>query len=1533
MKFKKFKKYPLIILTILCSMIIIAIFTPNSTENIRNNNSIMTMISKDQPKSSQEPFNLTQDFKASTYFISPNSSTDVNDWVYFSFMANKDGNYTLQIENYPSFLTDTASSEDYVSFDNPSGTDLWYIAYSERDELIPSRFYFKMLISEDKGKTWTKKLINNLTADSENLFDILFYVTSTAIAANPKSGLMIVPTWINRTDLVFFRSLDNGTTWSEPKTVFNSTFMGTKNLFSSGLEDYPRIDVAIMENNSILIVSEAEDEKYTDLVFIQSDDNGTTWYDPRNVTCSKTSTPARAIIPKIQVNRTSGEYYLMWRNYIPESGVGKNDTQRWAKFNFNQILSDNVQYNNVSKYDWTGSYDFYFDHYNKKFRFISIVNDYVNSKIEDWACSDFSTNIWTKTNFGTYNLEIPWSQKLYMNYVYSDEPNLFYTWHYLGNNDVYHYKVLQNYNFWIKRGFFAKDLLTQIFWNGRKQDNSPIETSLVKVIFTHNYSTNGKELFIIIDDENPLFKEFQQKRYYFNPMSFNITLTEIPWDILTSESCNAFLELFSEKRSASSWRQILENNWEDSNPYVFYSNNGILYVIYKTLEAGRKIIYLIKSYDKGITWSNPLKIYDSFVEEPEAFLGVAWGDFVFLYIEINHNNRYLYRSFDQGASFQDAINIYDPNVFPQPDTNHHYPAVSKLVISNNGTLFMSFQNATLRYYVIRSPDLGVNWTISKIFSGNVSMSASLDPTIGYDSINDLVYFAMPLSRFTLDQKRILNVSIAIFNLSTNIWTSLKSFNSIVDGVYTENFQFIISRNNITATATVRLIFKLDLDLSEGIVIHNEFFSRDLGENWIGPTYIDMEYFSSVCSNLDEIFYIRTDTDGNDDELFFKREGKLVRTMRETLSSSFTKTLTFNGLNDFGDYIEKGNYSYIIKLEDYAGNTFERNGWFYVDYNAPIITDFSTNLKYPLPLYDLTVIVNITDNINFTAYLNYKKDSGDWQKVPMNNVSINYFRATIPGDILTNRIEYFVSAIDLAGNEFILDNGGSYYSYSTPSFVWSSEGLFKENKEYSSSNTYTFTIAISEDLEYVNKVIFRYSYDEGDSWDDLELKQSSPEFEGKLDDIPGDLRELYYQIIIIDIYGNEYELTETQKIDFYPEVPSPEVNSLGIILLIIVSAAIGFSVAFGYIRLKKTSHEKMYQQLIVKEFVKRKGKDKIIADEKPVKNHIKDKPNGDLTASLEGLERYKFAAPFTKFYLGILCATVSLFFLGIIVALSEPAVGILILAGSLLLGVFGYMILMSRDITINVYLEKIYTRTVALESFQMVFLFVNIMMILLVGYTMDWFRYYLVESTFDIGSLSIPRLYLSVIAVFFSSLVLVIITTYIQLRKIVRNILKQRKQGATENMLLYLKDQNSSRMITHTGYKTIVFLVTVLLAIVSTTNLLTNETGRLLLILLIPFVIAGFSALIVHRLIERIQTKKEKEEMQMFFIDAKKICTKCGEPSYLSNKFCTFCGSQQIFADILGTYVARCPECNAYLTREAKFCPDCGRKIQVKSTKK
>jgi len=536
---------------------------------------------------------------------------------------------------------------------------------------------------------------------------------------------------------------------------------------------------------------------------------------------------------------------------------------------------------------------------------------------------------------------------------------------------------------------------------------------------------------------------------------------------------------------------------------------------------------------------------------------------------------------------------------------------------------------------------------------------------------------------------------------------------------------------------------------------------------------------------------------------------------------------------------------------------------------------------------------------------------------MINTTIDDFSATIPGDTLTLKTEYYIKAIDIAENEFILDDNGDYFICDMPTYIWDSEGLFKETKSYSSSDSYELTVTILNDLEYVREVIFRYSYDEGDEWDDLELEQSSPEFEGELDDIPEDLKELYYKIVIVDIFGIETEVTDTQKVDFYPEVPSLELNPTGMSIAGLISATMGILIAIGYIKLKKTSHETIHKQMFYKKYKKTRE-----LSEDVDKTFIKK----DIAPDVEGAKEFKIAAEFTYTYLGILFSTIALLIVGSLISGILPLMAIYLIAGSLIMAVFGYMILMSRDIKLNIYIEEINKKNIFFEGIQIALMFIIIMMMLLVGNSIPWFRYYLIESTFDIGAASIPTLYLSVIVVFFTSLILVVLSTYLQLGKTIGTIKKQRKQGESENFLLFTKDQSSSKLISQLAIKTIAFLVVVLLSIVTTTNLVTYDTGIVLIVVIIPFIIACASILLLYYVIAKLTEKAKKTDIEVPFVDKKKICVKCGESTFQSDKFCGACGAQLILPEELGTYVAKCTKCDALINDKAKHCPTCGTRV-------
>jgi len=1496
------------------------------------------------------PFELTRDFEASTKYISPESSPGSNDGLFFSFKTNKDGNFSININNFPSLMTDTIEEDVHVSFCNPSGTDLWYISYVEmdieREGLTMKRFgnyKIKFLKSEDKGQTWEEKTVATFTPSGSNYMELIQDLSGSAIAANPSKGIIGIVTWYNTSELKFICSMDNGTTWNDPINITTAERIGSKSFFNWWKGYYPGLEIGILKNSTIYVISQINNATHTPYVYFESHDNGTIWSGPKNITITAGQTIGLFQKKlKMQVDHDSGNYWLMWMH---QNVSDYNIT--WAEFDgsaqeslYTKVNTDYLYYGNDI------NFDFLYDSKYNLFRVIQVhkigFNPNYKYEVFNLSCSNFGSP-WVNNSMGYHDALDDMHYSLPdFNIIYDgDLFQFFFQESYTGIFDIYQYYCYTNSTFWRDKGFFEENRLAQVFWNGRINNTIRINITTVIVDFQaqNNTDTINRTIYISIDNEVPSFQVFTQNRQYFNPLSSNITLTEIPWDLLASEECTLHLEIFKQGISLSDWQKVTDNNLNEMDPQIFRSDRGQLYILYETIEFGTRILYLVKSNDNGVTWSSPVEIMQVVGESSITYSGAAWGDIVVVCLwDPETWDWLLYRSFDQGETFEEPIDLSNLGVLPAN------VIISKTILTRNGTLFITYKeevfDTTYRYTVLRSNDLGFNWITSLQWNNHSANFTKFSiylfqPDLAYDSENDLLHVVMPFGNRSMGygaQFQVANYSFATLNLTTNTWGDVEDVGVFQTGFFSREPKLLINRDPSSKNISVRAIYLNEMEIIGGRtnLTYKEIISTDLGKNWSGPTIIITNNVTTFTSSIDDIFYVSSKSDGNDYEVYFCREGSLILTKQESLSPAILTEVTFDGIDDFGEYISEGNYTYNLYLRDDAGNQNRSKGWFYADYNAPQIIDHTTNWTItPIPRYDVNITVNITDNTGFSAYLYYKRDFSGWNITPMINVGGDIYSAVIPRDNITDLIQYYIKGVDLAGNVYNLDRDSLYYTYDMPRFYFESEGLFDETESYSSGDDYSFTIEITHDLEYVSNIYFQYSFDEGDSWDDLELQHSSPKFSGTLEDIPGDLRELYYQVILIDIFGNEYILTDVQKVEFYPEVPSVSFNAISLPLTIIMSALVGFVVAYGYIKLKGTSHQAMYKQIFIKELARKTEKLEKGIDKKAIKEKSKSKESKLMAKELEGLQVSKIATPFSNTYFGILIGTITVFLVAIMISGISPQLGILLLILSLLMSVFGYMILMSRDITINVYLEKISKKNMFLEMFQIFFMFVNILMILSVGFLIDWFRYYLIESTFDFGDISIPRLYISVIGVFFTSLVLVVISTYIQLRKTVKNLKGQRSQGASDNMLLYLKDQNASRMISKLGIKTVIFLVTVLLGIVTTTNLLTPEIGMTLLIILIPFVLASISALIINRRNELKTEKKQKEDIQLPFIDSRKECSKCGETTYLSDKFCGTCGGQQIFSEIIGTYISRCSECGALINDRAKFCPNCGKDIPNK----
>ncbi|MBD3255018.1 MAG: hypothetical protein GF383_07985 [Candidatus Lokiarchaeota archaeon] len=1373
------------------------------------------------------------------------------------------------------------------------------------------------MISSDRGESWEDHIVRDFDAYGDDRQEMVTYILGTSVARHPDDINQIgILTLINRSDFYFYRSDDGGISWNNPVSITSPLNLGFLKENLDG-DTFPETSLAYLRNGTIYALSETKNENYnnlTSIVFFQSNDNGTSWMGPFNITSID---GYDCFDPTIRVDYTSGNYYFLCLEYD-----GMNDQLAWFDFNHEQGLnaSKSFQY-------YAGimevPYDFILDNGLRKFNIVYLDGGTLKNLYKSNTMAIAVDEVLGKNSalagvgeYGGFNVVND-----------GEHINLLFPEGFTGNFELYQYINFPNNTFYRETGNFNEFQMTQSFWNGKINSILPINTSKVLVDFTAENETGediSRELYLTIDNVNPSFENFSQNRQYFNPLSTNVTLTKIPWEILPSEQCESIVEIYNKNNTLTSWSKVTDNNWEEMDPFIFTSDTGILYILYVSVESGRQILYLTKSIDKGITWGDPIKIYES-NENINYYHGAAWSDVVLVYKKNNKNeDGFLYRSFDKGESFLLPINLQED---PTISSYSFLDFIPKMVFTRDGKLFTIFRDGN-NYPILQSNNLGFNWFQVNTTTPYVKYLEDLmTPDIVYDFKNNLVHAVVPIANHTTGKVLYYFQTHNVSSLDPLNWGVIKQKGpfSIDFASDDENFHrpyLLVSKNGPKSEVIVNCIYISDFG-SGFTPIYNNIFSGNLGATWSNPiSHIPLNW-SKITSLRGEIFYASRINDGDDYEIHFRRNSTLVRRMQESLSSSSTTEIKYDGVDDFGDYIDGGRYDYQITLRDYAGNSVNETGWIYADYNLPSLTNHRTNYTIdPIPRQDVKISLHAEDDLDFTLQLIYKKDNGVLNYIDMTDAGSGDYYAVILGDGQTSIVQYYIKAIDLAGNVETVDVDGLYFSYDMPNIRWEGEGLFKESDRYSSGEDYDFEIDITNDNEYVAKVYVKYAFNDDDSWDELELEANSPTYTGTLDDLPGDLRTLYFKVIIIDIFGNEIEFTEEREIEFYPELPTFEAEPAQLILIGITSAVVGFIVAFGYIKLKNNSHQKLRKELVYKELKEKSAK----SIDKENLEEIKEQRKEESRKRVALQESEKKLLPFMIAYLSIVGVNIAVFVIGLIFAFWVHEVSLMMIGTSLLIAVLGYMVLMSRDITNNIYQEKLAFKNVLLEAIQIGFMLVTIIALLMVGYMIDWFRYYLIESTFDFGAVQIPRLYLSVIAVFFTSLVLVAITTLIQLQKTIKNIKTQKDQGASESLLLYLKDQNGSRLITRLGYKTIVFLVTVLISIVTTTELITLETGILLAYVVIPFVLAGFLGFFINRVIEKKKIDKRKDEMDLPFMDSTKICNNCGEPTYLSEKYCSHCGKQIVFNEKVGTYVSKCPKCDSLVHEDAKFCPSCGENL-------
>ena len=176
--------------------------------------------------------------------------------------------------------------------------------------------------------------------------------------------------------------------------------------------------------------------------------------------------------------------------------------------------------------------------------------------------------------------------------------------------------------------------------------------------------------------------------------------------IVWEESANSEIYFSCSTNNGSTWSQLqnLSNNTGFSHkPRVTTYNNEDIYVVWQDSTTGIEEIYLLRSTDSGLTWSQAKNISNSSARsyrpdiktESDGSVDVVYGE---------NGEIYFKRSTDNGANWSAAVNVSNSNY------SSGSPRIAVDSIDNLNVIWAENISGYERVYYSRSIDNGSTWT-------------------------------------------------------------------------------------------------------------------------------------------------------------------------------------------------------------------------------------------------------------------------------------------------------------------------------------------------------------------------------------------------------------------------------------------------------------------------------------------------------------------------------------------------------------------------------------------------------------------------------------------------------------------------------------------------------------------------------------------------------------------------------------------------------------------------------------------------------
>ncbi|MBD3350404.1 MAG: hypothetical protein GF364_02855 [Candidatus Lokiarchaeota archaeon] len=1591
------------------------------------------------------------DVKTNTFSFSPNSSPGIKDEINFFFKPSEESRANLTITAERS-LIDTEAEHITVEYYN---NKIYALSKRWRSDL--SYTEFQLFTSDNEGLDWEEQP----ECSFENI-GVNDYVTKLDLKIDQNSG-------------VFFLALrTQHQTEQFPDTftyLYNSTDKGQNwnlvSLIGDEISDYTLSEFTSItfssDNSKIYACKKTYKPSDYYVFFLESSDNGLTWQnttlyigdwlkdgeivvdpDDNTITCfwweqrngddssimaSISTDNGASFSEPFDLNTSNGLGYSLMNEFTAEKSIQ-------AAYSPNGIL--NLFFRNNSKLYQASSLD-----NGNNWENITLIRDYTGSEIWNSDIGELGDGNYTLCFISDHLgiIQINSAFALPLRKIYTEKNTLV-------DNTGYTYK------------WNGKDLKDNDCFNALYQAEVSIKSESSGELNPNPSIVNFK-----IDNSSPNIDDFSLSSLAISPNESPGINDSVSISFSTNESIDYELSINkSTGRVLSDSHKIEDSLNNEMHADFAVDSSGTIYCAYCSLETGNRDIYLIKSVDDGVSWSEPEHIVsqtrvDDFpsidIYQDELYLvwvvtrseGASIVDDVFFKHTIGGMSEWSSETNLTDGFRADPISIYE--------TDYHHPNIE--ISEYDGYIYVAWfrfcYSSQRRYYeIISSDNLGSTWGSPVLIHEKLGVflneHGQTKLPIGIACSKDSSNVSVVVSDWEQDLVWGYHDFYELLYSSDDHGASWNYISKLSEGIPSRQesigLDLIIDDNGVFTVVAYAcaewgdyLVIKVRESKNNGLNWQNKDTDASfIKTNMEDDVFTDQKYESvldlQLLPNGNVLLGYWGIPDGRSDhDISIFLFEQTVKTYRGALTEGEVKEITWNGKNNWDQYVSSENYTIILTVSDEAGNQHSRNETIILDNEVPEFRDFTDlDLLNMDPHEDESVKVGFIDTnaLNVTLYYRYSATQS-WVAINCIQDNNNY-TTIIPGDAGSSEMYFYANATDVCGNSYITDE---YYYYHSISFeikdltqildnstydeftlnvtilkneldvdtlyleyeinemlnrvelfnitnkIWLLDPIVLESAmdsvEYRLLANYTngnieslenitlnapdFTISSSNEIldfssgdqnrklddeitiglnglptDYISEVFLDYKFNNATSY--TSIRMDAYNSTGYLTILQGSpqMFQLDFKVRVIDTKGEIHTYMDktgenaiTQQ--YIPKFPEIQLNDDLMFLIALISSlvAIIFSILYFF-------NKKSYVKNIQERFRNVVEDIELQENNKKDKNLKKKKKNRKKGFIEELTVEYppKNESSIRKNIMYIISTIGGMFLMlyGIVnlYIYQDGVIGLLASAGTLLL----FSLALVERILINGS-KSIYDETKPKNGailIHMALILGTLVVLLYSGTLVEWFNYYIISETITLGPMEIPSLWLSLGGTFITSIVVVVVTSINELKRIIAKIEQIRKQHANWKTIWIEKESNISKTYSRVGLKTVTFLVLVGFTVISTTNL--SRYSDVGFLIIGPFLLIILIALGLNRIINK-KSMDIESIIDDWLVEEAYVCSQCGAQNLYSNYYCTNCGDVLKRKNIVVKDNVKCEKCGNTTPKNNKFCRYCRNELQLQRTEK